>query len=89
MEEIARIVAQIRCRWPRTRILLRGDSGFAREALMAWCEVNRVDFLFGLARNERLEAAVKDELMEANLDSLRTSGPVRRFKDFMWSTLDS
>jgi hypothetical protein len=51
--------------------------------------VNRVDFLFGLARNQRLEAAIKDELMEANLDSLRTSGPARRFKDFMWSTLDS
>ena len=65
VEEIARIVAQIRHRWPRTRILLRGDSGFAREALMAWCEANRVDFLFGLARNERLEAAIKPELMLA------------------------
>src|SRR3954451_19563088 len=50
IEEIARIVAQIRRRWPRTRILLRADSGFAREALMAWCEHNRVDFVFGLAR---------------------------------------
>ena len=41
VEEVARIVAQIRRRWPRTRILLRGDSGFCREALMAWCEANR------------------------------------------------
>jgi DDE family transposase len=65
VEEIARIIAQIRHRWPKTRILLRGDSGFAREALMAWCETNRVDFLFGLARNERLEAAIKPELMLA------------------------
>jgi Transposase DDE domain group 1 len=89
IDEVARIVAQIRRRWPRTRILLRGDSGFAREALMAWCEANRVDFLFGLARNERLEAAIKDELLQAGLDSLRTGGPARRFKDFMWSTLDS
>jgi len=48
VEEIARIVARIRLRWPKTRILLRGDSGFAREALMPWCEANRVDFLFGL-----------------------------------------
>ena len=54
IEEVARIVAQIRRRWPWTRILLRGDLGFAREALMAWCEANRVDFLFGLARNEFL-----------------------------------
>ena len=89
IEEVARIVAQIRRRWPRTRILLRGDSGFARETLMAWCEANRVDFLLGLARNERLEAALKHELMLASLDSLRTGKAARRFKDFMWSTLDS
>ena len=54
IDEVARIVRQIRARWPRVRILLRADSGFAREALMAWCEANRVDFLFGLARNARL-----------------------------------
>src|ERR1700742_4256648 len=68
VEEIARIAAQIRRRWPRTRILLRADSGFAREALMAWCEANRVDFLFGLARNERLEAAIRDEMVQDSLD---------------------
>src|ERR1700761_1275759 len=89
VEEIARIIAQIRHRWPKTRILLRGDSGFAREALMSWCETNRVDFLFGLARNERLEAAIKPELMLASLDSMRSGRPARRFRDFMWSTLDS
>jgi Transposase DDE domain group 1 len=89
IEEVARIVAQIRRRWPRTRILLRGDSGFARETLMAWCQANRVDFLFGLARNERLEQAIKPELVLASLDSLRTGRAARRFKDFMWSTLDS
>jgi hypothetical protein len=89
IEEIARIVARIRRRWPKTRILLRADSGFAREALMAWCEANRVDFLFGLARNERLEQAIKDELIQASLDSMRTGRPARHFKDFSWSTLDS
>ena len=52
--EIARIIGQIRARWPRVRILLRGDSGFARDDLMAWCEANRVDFVFGLAGNVRL-----------------------------------
>ena len=89
VEEIARTVARIRRRWPTVRVLLRGDSGFAREALMAWCEANRVDFLFGLARNERLEQAIKPELVLASLDSLRTGRAARRFKDFMWSTLDS
>jgi len=71
------------------RILLRGDSGFAREALMAWCEANRVDFLFGLARNERLEEAIKTELMTAAVESIRTGKPARCFKDFTWSTRDS
>jgi hypothetical protein len=54
VEEVARVVARLRARWPRTRILLRADSGLTREELMAWCEANDVDFLFGLARNERL-----------------------------------
>src|ERR1700687_5089825 len=89
VEEGAGVVAQIRRRWPRTRILLRGDSGFTREALMAWCEANRVDFLFGLARNERLEEAIKTELITAAVESISTGKPARRFKDFMWSTLDS
>ena len=82
MEEVARIIGRIRRRWPRTRILLRGDSGFAREALMAWCEANRVDYLFGLARNARLEEMVKPELITASLDAIRTRRPARRFKDF-------
>ena len=88
-EEIARIVAQIRGRWPRTRILLRADSGFAREALMAWCEQNRVDFVFGLARNARLVEEIAVELLEAEVEEARTGKPARRFKDFSYSTLDS
>jgi hypothetical protein len=89
VEEVARIIAQIRHRWPRVRILLRGDSGFARDALMAWCEVNRVDYLFGLARNERLEKALTAEMIAASVESLRTGRPARRFKDFRYATLDS
>jgi len=89
VEEIARIVTQIRRRWPRVRILLRADSGFAREALMAWCEANRVDYLFGLARNERLQAAITAEMVAATLESLQTGKAARRFKDFSYATLDS
>jgi hypothetical protein len=67
VEEIARIVGQIRARWPAVRIVLRADSGFAREALMHWCERNSVDFVFGLAKNERLVAAIAAELAAAAL----------------------
>jgi hypothetical protein len=89
IEEVERIVAQIREKWPRTRVLLRADSGFARESLMAWCEANRVDYLFGLARNERLVGEIEAELAEAAEESRSTGKPARRFKDFMWTTLDS
>jgi Transposase DDE domain group 1 len=89
VEEIARIVAQIRQRWPRVRILLRADSGFAREALMAWCEANRVDYLFGLARNPRLVGEIAAELAAAQVQAERTGEPARRFKELLWSTLDS
>ena len=87
--EMARIVPQIRRRWPRVRILLRADSGFCREDLMAWCEANGLDYLFGLARNERLVAEIAAELAAAEAEAHRTGKPARRFKDFAWSTLDS
>ena len=89
IEEMARIVAQIRQRWPKVRILLRADSGFAREALMVWCENNGVDFLFGLAKNARLNAEIESELAAAQEQSQRTGRSARRFKDFTWQTRKS
>jgi hypothetical protein len=89
VEEVARVVAQIRQRWPKVRILLRGDSGFARDALMVWCEANQVDFLFGLARNSRLEAILAPSMREAKKVSKRTGKTVRRFKNFTYRTRDS
>jgi hypothetical protein len=86
VEEVARVVARIRARWLRTRILLRADSGFARDDLMTWCEANGVDFVFGLARNERLVAMIESELDRAVAKSRRTGKPERRFKSFMWMT---
>jgi hypothetical protein len=87
--EVERVVGQIRQRWPRVRILLRADSGFARESLMAWCERNRVDFVFGLARNSRLVEEIAPELARAEAESQRTGQPARCFKDFRWTTRDS
>ena len=89
MEEIERIVGRIRARWPRVRILLRGDGGFAREVLMAWCEANRIDYLFGLARNARLVGEIETEMSDARTESEASGKPARRFRDFTWSTLDS
>lgn len=89
VEEVERIVRHIRTRWPRVRILLRADSGFAREGLMAWCERNRVDYVLGLARNKRLEEEISIEMAWAEEDSRATGQPARRFKDLRWTTRES
>jgi hypothetical protein len=89
LAEIERIVGQIRARWPRVEIVLRADSGFARDELMAWCEANGVDYIFGLARNDRLVGVIAEELAAAAAESLAQGGPARRFVDFPWRTLDS
>ena len=89
VEEVARIVRQLRRHWPHVRILLRADSGFAREALMAWCEANGVDYLFGLARNPRLVAVLEAAQAAAQAEAEAKGRPARRYKDFLWSTRDS
>jgi len=89
VEETARIVAQIRERWPEVRIVLRADSGFAREALMAWCEANGVDYVLGLAKTDRLIGAIIGKLAAAAAESQATGKPARRFKDLTWQTRKS
>jgi hypothetical protein len=89
VEEVERIVRQIRKKWRRTRIVLRADSGFARDELMSWCEANRVDYVFGVARNERLEKKIAPALQEACRASKKSGQAARVFDDFSWSTKDS
>jgi hypothetical protein len=90
VEEVARIVTQIRERWPDTTIVIRADSGFCRDDLMTWCEANDVHFVLGLARNVRLVAAIKRELVLARQASRRSGKAERRFKDLAgWQTRES
>ncbi len=89
IEEVARIVAQIRQKWPKVHIILRADSGFSNDPLMRWCETNRVDYVFGLARNRRLEAALVVELAEAKCLCLTSGKSARVFRDFKYRTIDS
>ncbi len=86
---MTRIIGQIRQTWPRVRIILRGDSGFANEPLMRWCEEHRVDYVFGLARNSRLEAALGKQGAEARRLCLASGKPARVFRDFRYRTRDS
>jgi hypothetical protein len=86
VEELSRIVAQIRRRWPYVRILVRADSGFARDELMAWCEANRVDYLLGVQKNPRLVAEIEGELARAEAKSRASGKPARYYRDFRWRT---
>jgi len=86
VEAVAQIVTQIRERFPSVELLLRADSGFAREPLMAWCEAHGVDFAFGLARNRRLERALGRELVEVARRYEQTGQPARSFTDLRYAT---
>ena len=89
VEELERIVAQIREAWPEVRIIVRGDGGFAREALMSWCEEHAVDYVFGLARNGRLQAALEPAFERAEALCAASGEPERVYDEWMHSTLDS
>jgi hypothetical protein len=89
VEELQRIVKQIREAWPQVRIVVRGDSGFCREQLMAWCEAEGVDYVLGLAKNERLKAKIKKELQKAERLYRETQCAARIFKEFYYKTRKS
>ena len=82
LQEVRRIVAQIRATWPEVKITLRGDSGFCRNELMSWCENNGVDFVFGLARNQRLRKIIGAQMHAATQQCNQTGKPARLFSEF-------
>ena len=89
LEEVQRIVAQLRAVWPAVAITLRADSGFCRDALMTWCETSAVDYVFGLAKNARLIASIAEELAAAAATCTETTQPARVFAERTYQTLDS
>jgi len=89
VEEVARLVKQLRQAWPEVRMIVRGDSGFCREELMAWCEANQVDYVLGLAKNERLRAEIAVELKQAAAQYQQTGQAARLFKEFTYQTRES
>ena len=89
LKQLQRIIGQIRQAWPQVKILIRGDSGFCREPIMAWCEANGVDYLLGLAQNKRLLAMITEPTEQARLEYQRTGEPARVFAELRYRTLDS
>jgi hypothetical protein len=88
-EELERIGTQIRQTWPDVKITIRGDSGFCREELMAWCECHQVDYVLGLAKNQRLKAEIAPELQQAAAAYAATGQAARVFKEFTYQTRES
>jgi hypothetical protein len=89
LEEVQRIIQQIRSHWPKVRIILRADSGFCREELMTWCESHRVDYVFGFARHERLRRKIAPAMRQAKQEHARTGKPARVFTEFFYRTRKS
>lgn len=89
VKELDRIVRQIRSEWPDVRIIIRGDSGFCRELIMSWCERNDVDYVLGLAKNERLKKEIVDQMQQAKKLYEQSSEASRVYKDFEYQTLES
>ena len=89
VDELSRIVSQIRGRWKKTQIIIRGDAGFCRDELMKWCEDNGVDYVLGLSKNSRLMKRVKKEVRKACIDHRRSKEASRRFKSFRYRTRSS
>ncbi len=89
VDELQRIVSQIRSRWPEVRIVIRADSGFCREDLMAWCEAEQVDYLLGLAKNERLKAEIQTAMTEAEALYRQSGQTARVFHQFQYQTRES
>lgn len=87
VEELEKIIRKIRQRWTKTRIMIRGDSGFCREEIMKWCEDNGVDYILGLAKNSRLIEEIKEDLVDAHIRYCTTGRPSRIFHEFEYSTL--
>jgi hypothetical protein len=89
VEELEPVVARIRQSWPSVNICLRGDSGFCREKLMAWCEREGIDYVFGLAQNSRLKQQIQAQMQQAEQQHRETKAPARVFTQFFYSTLDT
>ena len=89
VDELERIVSQVRNRWPETEIIIRGDSGFARDEIMSWCEAKKVHFVLGMARNPRLVTSIAKQLERARRKYLKTEQAARVFRDFRYRTRTS
>ena len=89
VQALEKIVPSVRRRCPKARIVIRADSGFCREAILAWCEEHDVDYVVGLARNACLLAALEPALCRAREKACLCGGAVRMYHEFDYKTKTS
>ena len=80
------VVDHLRAKFPKTKIVVRADSGFCRDEIMCWCEDNGVDYVLGLAKNSRLNEILKPSMDRACEVHAVTGKPERQFADFRYQT---
>jgi hypothetical protein len=84
---LALLVKRLRAAWPRTKIVLRADSGFCRDRMLTWCDRHDVKYVVGLARNSRLLEANADSMKKAEDEFNRTGKKQRLFTAFDYAAL--
>ena len=89
LDEVKRIVGQLRRVWPEAEIILRADSGFCRDEIMSWCEQHKVGYAFGLAKNSRLLKKIQKQLRKAQRQHAETGQAARLFVEFSYRTRKS
>ena len=81
---LAKLVRALRERWPEVKIILRADSGFCRWKMLRWCESHQVDYIVGIAKNERLKALSAKLEQRAERKYRKSGEKVRLFKRFKY-----
>lgn len=83
------MVMRIQGRWPDAQIIVRADSGFARDRILSWCEEWGVDYVVGLAKNARLKRRIAEPMAGVKAECDKTGEAARAFAEFAYATLDS
>ena len=82
---LALLVKRLRQVWPKVKIIFRGDSGFCRWKMLAWCERHRVDYIVGIAGNNQLNRRIESLMTRAEKRQQELGRPIRWFTEFDYS----
>lgn len=79
------ITEKLRRKWSGVKIIYRGDSGFARRRHLYWCERNNVDYIIGMAKNNRLKTELAPIMHKAEKEYSATGEKAKLFTEFSYA----